>query len=96
MAESGQRSPATLTTDASPDLAALREQVDAIDRAILEQLNARSRLVQAIGGLKAASGSAVYEAARERQIVEQLAARNPGPFPNAGIAPRVKRLRRAG
>src|SRR5262245_11421443 len=87
MAESGQRSPAAVTPDASPDLAAVRERIDAIDRAILEQLNARARLVQSIGQLKAASGSAVYEAARERQIVEQLAARNPGPFPNEGIAP---------
>ena len=87
MAESGQRSPAVVTTDAAPDLASLRERVDAIDRAILDQLNARAGLVQAIGKLKADSGSAVYEAARERQIVEQLTARNPGPFPNEGIAP---------
>ncbi len=76
-----------LTTDAAPDLAALRERVDAIDRTILDELNARAALVQAIGKLKAATGSAVYEAARERQIVEQLTARNPGPFPSEGIAP---------
>lgn len=87
MAESGQRSPAAVTTSAAPDLAALRERVDAIDRAILDQLNARAGLVQSIGKLKADTGSAVYEAARERQIVEQLIARNPGPFPNEGIAP---------
>jgi len=87
MAESGKRSPTAAQADASPDIAALRERVDAIDRAILEQLNARASLVQSIGALKAASGSAVYEAGRERQIIEQLTARNPGPFPNEGIAP---------
>ena len=87
MAESGQRSPAAATSDAAAEIAALRERVDAVDRAILDQLNARAALVQSIGALKAASGSAVYEAARERQIIEQLAARNPGPFPDAGIAP---------
>jgi chorismate mutase/prephenate dehydratase len=43
--------------------------------------------VQEVGRLKQASGSEVYEAARERQIVEQLTAANPGPFPDAGIAP---------
>jgi len=87
MAESGQRSPAAVTTDAAADLAGLRERVDAVDRGILEQLNQRARLVQSIGKLKAESGSAVYEAARERQIVEQLAAHNAGPFPTEGLAP---------
>ena len=87
MAESGQRSPATVTPDAAADLAGLRERVDAVDRGILEQLNERARLVRSIGKLKAESGSAVYEAARERQIVEQLAAHNAGPFPTEGIAP---------
>ena len=32
MAESGQRSPAAVTSDAAPDLAGLRELVDAVDR----------------------------------------------------------------
>jgi chorismate mutase/prephenate dehydratase len=87
MADAGQRSPAALTTDAAGELAALREQVDAVDRAILDQLNERARLVQAIGRCKAQTGSQVYEGARERRIVEQLAARNAGPFPTPGIAP---------
>ncbi len=85
MAETGQRSPAAQTT--APELAALRERVDAIDRGILEQLNERARVVQSIGRLKAETGSAVYEPARERQIVEQLTAGNAGPFPSEGIAP---------
>ncbi len=87
MAESGQRSPAATAKDAAPDLVGLRERVDAIDRAILDQLNERARLVQSIGRVKAETGSPIYEAARERQIVEQLCARNPGPFPTEGIAP---------
>jgi chorismate mutase/prephenate dehydratase len=87
MAESGQRSPAATAKDAAPELAGLRERVDAIDRSILEQLNERARLVQSIGRVKAETGSPIYEGARERQIVEQLCARNPGPFPTEGIAP---------
>jgi chorismate mutase/prephenate dehydratase len=87
MAEAGQRSPAAVTSETAPDLAGLRERVDAVDRAILEKLNERARLVQAIGRVKVATGSPEYEPARERQILEQLAARNPGPFPSQGIAP---------
>ncbi len=87
MAETGQRSPAATAKDSAPELAGLRERVDAIDRDILDQLNERARLVQSIGRVKAETGSPIYEAARERQIVEQLCARNPGPFPSEGIAP---------
>lgn len=87
MAEAGQRSPAAVTSEAAPELAGLREQVDAVDRAILEKLNERARLVQSIGRVKTATGSPEYEPARERQILEQLVARNPGPFPSQGIAP---------
>jgi chorismate mutase/prephenate dehydratase len=87
MAEAGQRSPAAVTSEAAPELAGLREQVDAVDRAILEKLNERAHLVQSIGRVKAATGSPEYEPARERQILEQLVARNPGPFPSQGIAP---------
>jgi chorismate mutase/prephenate dehydratase len=87
MAESGQRSPAAVTSDAAPDLAELRDRVDAVDRAILEKLNERARIVQSIGRVKAATGSPEYEPGRERQIVEQLTASNPGPFPPEGIAP---------
>jgi chorismate mutase/prephenate dehydratase len=87
IAESGKGAPAAAKTDAAPDLARLRERVDAVDRAILDRLNERARLVQEIGQVKARSGGPVYEAARERRIVEQLAASNPGPFPTAGLAP---------
>ena len=47
-----------VTSDAAPDLAGLREQVDAVDRAILEKLNERARLVQSIGRVKAATRAA--------------------------------------
>jgi chorismate mutase/prephenate dehydratase len=87
MADSGQRSPAAVSSDASPDLAELRDRVDAVDRAILEKLNERARIVQSIGRVKAATGSPEYEPGRERQIVETLCASNPGPFPREGIAP---------
>jgi chorismate mutase/prephenate dehydratase len=69
------------------DLERLREAIDAVDRALLERLNERARLVEAVGRLKREAAAGVYEPARERRIVEGLSGQNPGPFPNAGIAP---------
>ena len=86
MAEPGQSSPASVSPDAA-ELGALRERIDAVDRAILEQLNERARLVGSIGRLKQAQRTVVYAAARERDIVEALRRDNAGPFPDAGIGP---------
>jgi len=69
------------------EIAELRRRIDAVDRAILEQLNERARCVKAVGEHKRETGTAVYEATRELQIVESLVAANPGPFPDAGLAP---------
>ncbi len=65
----------------------LRARIDAVDDAILAQLNERAELVGQVGREKQAEGSAVYEPTRERRIIERLRAGNPGPFPSAGIAP---------
>jgi len=78
------------TSEASKDrfedeLARLRAAIDAVDRQILENLNARARLVQEVGALKRRIGAAVYAAGRERDLVATLAAQNPGPFPNAAL-----------
>ena len=86
MAEPRQSSPATAAPDAASELADLRRQIDDVDRAILASLNERARLVQAVGGVKEKGGVGVYEAGRERRIVEELTRANAGPFPNAGTA----------
>jgi len=65
----------------------LRARIDAIDDAILARLNERAELVVQVGRAKQESGGAVYEPTRERRIVDRLRADNPGPFPDAGIAP---------
>lgn len=69
------------------DLEKLRERIDAVDLALLESLNDRARLVEAVGQLKQDRGTVVYEPGRERRIVEGLSARNEGPFPDAGLGP---------
>jgi chorismate mutase / prephenate dehydratase len=68
-------------------LGKLREGIDAIDRRILVELNRRAGLVKQVGDLKRQSREGVYQAARERDLVEALVAANPGPFPDASIAP---------
>jgi chorismate mutase/prephenate dehydratase len=86
MAEPGQSSSLTVSPEAA-ELDDLRRRIDAVDRAILERLNERARLVGAVGRIKQARGAAVYAAGRERDIVDALRRENPGPFPEAGIAP---------
>ncbi len=74
-------------SEGDPALDDLRQRIDAIDAAILERLNERARAVQEVGRLKRARGSSIYQAAREREIVERLAVLNTGPFPDAGLGP---------
>jgi chorismate mutase/prephenate dehydratase len=87
MSEVRQPSRETAGPAASPELARLREGIDAIDLEILEKLNQRAQAVLEVGRLKAAAGLAVYEPAREQAIVGRLVAANPGPFPDRGIGP---------
>ncbi len=56
------------------ELAELRDRIDAIDSEILVRLNERARVVQDVGRYKQASGSAVYSAGREQEIVARLTA----------------------
>lgn len=74
-------------TESDTDLERLREQIDAVDLALLESLNERARLVEAVGLLKRDTSTVVYEPGRERRIVEALTLRNDGPFPDAGLGP---------
>jgi chorismate mutase/prephenate dehydratase len=69
----------------SAELERLRRAIDAVDDAILGQLNERARLVREVGRLKAGRGAAVYDPGREREIAERLVAANAGPFPSAAL-----------
>jgi chorismate mutase/prephenate dehydratase len=81
------RAPAHDNDRDSTGLDALREQIDAVDRAILEALNERAKLVLEVGRLKHGDGASVYEPARERHIIDVLTRANAGPFPDAGLGP---------
>jgi len=70
-----------------PELLALRNQIDALDRDLLALLNRRAGLALAVGELKKKEGSVVFRPEREAQVIDGLKAGNPGPLKNDSVAP---------
>ena len=70
-----------------PDLLALRERIDAVDRELLALLNRRALLALEVGEVKKREGSVVFRPEREAQVIEGLKAGNPGPLKNDSVAP---------
>jgi chorismate mutase/prephenate dehydratase len=75
--------PAAAPKGEEPEIAFHRTAIDALDRAILESLNARAKHAKAIGQLK--EGSAAYRPEREAQVLARLAAANAGPLSDAAV-----------
>ncbi|EFL50558.1 chorismate mutase [Solidesulfovibrio fructosivorans JJ]] len=59
----------------------LRNGIDAVDGQILTLLNKRAGLSLEVGRRKAGRQSAVFKPFREQEVMERLAAKNPGPLP---------------
>jgi chorismate mutase/prephenate dehydratase len=72
---------------ADEPLAALRKQIDAVDRELLSLLNRRAGLAQQVGELKKHSGGVVFRPEREAQVIDGLKAVNAGPLQSASVAP---------
>jgi chorismate mutase/prephenate dehydratase len=62
------------------ELEGLRRKVDAVDRRILQALNERARLSQAIGRVKRDRNEEVYAPDRERKVLDRLGRSNRGPL----------------
>src|SRR5690349_14194439 len=73
--------------DIQPDLLALRQQIDALDRDLLALLNRRAGLALAVGELKKKEGSVVFRPEREAQVIDGLKTANPGPLGTDSVAP---------
>jgi chorismate mutase len=58
-----------------------REQIDALDRRLVELLNERTRLVENIGRAKEAMDLPVKESSREDDVFRNILAHNSGPVP---------------
>jgi chorismate mutase len=69
-----------------------RSKIDDIDRRLVELLNERSRCVVEIGRIKAASGEALYQPDREKQVLDGVVHANPGPLPDAAIRRLFERI----
>lgn len=65
---------------ASPQLAALRDQIDALDRRLLELLNQRARVAEQVGEIKRAEGSPFFRPDRVAQVIRKIREANPGPL----------------
>ncbi len=62
------------------DVQLLRKQIDAIDRQVVELLNARATLAMEIGKSKAAEGMPIYDPEREEEIMRHVTSVQPGPL----------------
>jgi chorismate mutase / prephenate dehydratase len=71
----------------NPELLALRDRIDAVDREVLAALNRRAALAKAVGELKKNEGSVVFRPEREAQVIDGLKAQNTGPLAADSIAP---------
>jgi chorismate mutase / prephenate dehydratase len=68
-------------------LADLRVRIDVVDQQLLNLLNERAKLAQAVGEVKKLDGSPVFRPDREAQVIDRVKNRNPGPILGDGIAP---------
>jgi len=77
----------------TPELARLRQRIDALDRKIVGLLNERAELGREVGREKAAAGRrAVRDAEREREVLLRVTMANTGPMPQADLLAIYRRL----
>ena len=67
------------------DLEKLRLQIDKIDEKILDLINERTECALKIGDIKKREGKKFHVPSRERAVIENLTARNKGPFPDKAL-----------
>jgi chorismate mutase-like protein len=62
-----------------------RSEIDAIDTELLGLLNKRASLAVKVGQSKQLTGTAVYDPAREQEVIERARKANPGPLDEQAI-----------
>jgi chorismate mutase len=70
----------------------LRNQIDALDRQLVELLSERARAALQIGHLKVATSLPVYEPGREKVIYANVRAANKGPLPDIELTHIYERI----
>ena len=71
---------------ASPELLQLRNQIDSLDRQLLELVNQRAHVAEQVGEIKKKEGSAFFRPDRVAQVIEKIKTNNPGPLKGAHVA----------
>ena len=66
----------------SDPLDPLRQQIDVLDKQIVELLNARARVVVEVGNIKREQNLAIYAPDREKAVLDKVRGLNAGPLPN--------------
>ncbi len=74
------------------EIAEWRAKIDAVDTELLELLNRRAGYTVAIGHIKRAHAMPIYDPQREKQILQALAEKNPGPLSESAIQRLFERI----
>jgi chorismate mutase len=68
-----------------PTLERFRSELAKHDRAVLDAVNARLRLVAELKRYKEEAGLPFLDPEQERRLLDRLAAENPGPLSESGV-----------
>jgi chorismate mutase len=74
------------------DLEDFRQRIDAIDEHLVRLLNARSACALEIGRIKERDGLAVYQPAREAEVLEKVRSVNTGPLDDVALMRLFERI----
>ncbi|MBI5155038.1 prephenate dehydratase [Candidatus Poribacteria bacterium] len=67
------------------DLDRFRQEIDEIDRELVNLLDRRARIALEVGRAKAGEGRPTYDPGRQRAVLERAHARSEGAFPREGL-----------
>jgi len=70
----------------------IRNQIDILDKTILQLLNSRAELAIEIGRIKKKISEPVYNPDREKEILDKLVTINEGPLDNKSIKSLFERI----
>ncbi|WP_077035238.1 prephenate dehydratase [Pelomonas sp. KK5] len=71
---------------ATPELLALRQQIDSLDKQLLTLLNERAHVAEQVGELKRRDGTAFFRPDRVAQVINKIKTANPGPLKGEHVA----------
>ena len=71
---------------ASPELLSLRNQIDSLDRQLLELVNQRAHVAEQVGEVKKREGTPYFRPDRVAQVIEKMTRSNQGPLKGSHVA----------